>query len=80
MRNWKEIKAMLDMPSETSDYDVEWLKAMIKHHKAALKMSKEAISKAEHVEVKDLAKSIIKNQSAEIEKMQGWIDEYSKNH
>lgn len=80
MRNWAELKQMAQMPASDANYDINWLKQMIAHHQAALKMSKQALAKASHQELKDLASAIIKAQSAEITKMQAWIDEWSKEN
>lgn len=79
MRNWtSEIKAAMGGMNASNDYDISWLKQMIEHHKMAVKMSQQALSKATHQELKDLAKAIISAQSAEITKMQIWIDQWSK--
>ena len=55
--------------------DVMFLKMMIPHHQMAVDMSDEALSKAEHPELKDLAQKIRDEQSSEIELMQGYLDE-----
>lgn len=49
--------------------DKVWLKAMITHHEMALEMSKNAIKNSEDAYVVALAKSIIKDQSAQIAEM-----------
>ncbi len=54
-------------------YDVRWLNAMIDHHKGAVTMATEALSKAEHPELKTLATAIISAQTHEIEQMQGML-------
>lgn len=41
-------------------------------------MSKEALTKAEHSEIKQLAAQIIKAQEAEIKIMQDWKTKWSK--
>ena len=73
-----KISRMLKMGTSSFD-DVKWLKDMVKHHKMALKMSKEAVENAEHDELVELAKGIIKNQSAEIDKMNKWIKDWTEN-
>ena len=55
--------------------DVMFLKMMIPHHQMAVDMSDEALSKAEHPELKDLAQKIRDEQSSEIELMQGYLGE-----
>ena len=52
-----------------------FLRMMIPHHQDAIDMSEEALERAEHPELKELAQTIIDEQSAEIELMQGYLDE-----
>jgi uncharacterized protein (DUF305 family) len=53
--------------------DIMFLEMMIPHHQAAVDMSEEALSKAEHPELRDLARKIRDEQSSEIELMQGYL-------
>jgi uncharacterized protein (DUF305 family)/uncharacterized membrane protein len=55
--------------------DAMFLRMMIPHHQDAIDMSEEALERAEHPEVKELAQTIIDEQSAEIELMQGYLEE-----
>jgi uncharacterized protein (DUF305 family) len=55
--------------------DAMFLKMMIPHHQMAVDMSDEALSKAEHPELRDIAQKIRDEQSSEIELMQGYLDE-----
>src|SRR5215217_4976385 len=55
--------------------DVMFLKMMIPHHQMAVDMSDEALSKAEHPELRDLAQKIRDEQSSEIELMKGYLGE-----
>jgi uncharacterized protein (DUF305 family) len=55
--------------------DVMFIKMMIPHHQMALDMSDEALSKAEHPELRDLAQKIRDEQSSEIELMKGYLSE-----
>jgi uncharacterized protein (DUF305 family) len=55
--------------------DVMFLKVMIPHHQMAVDMSDEALSKAEHPELRDLAQNIRDEQSSEIELMKGYLSE-----
>jgi uncharacterized protein (DUF305 family) len=54
--------------------DAMFLKMMIPHHQMAVDMSNEALSKAEHPELRDLAQKIRDEQSSETELMQGYLD------
>jgi uncharacterized protein (DUF305 family) len=58
----------------TNALDTMFLKMMIPHHQMAVDMSEEALSKAEHPELRDLAQKIRDEQSSEIELMQGYLD------
>jgi uncharacterized protein (DUF305 family) len=60
------------------DFDVHFLQMMILHHEDAVAMAKDALEKAEHEEIKTLARSIIMGQEAEIGKMRGWKTQLSK--
>ena len=55
--------------------DAAFLRMMIPHHQEAIEMSEEALDKAEHPELKELAQMIIDEQSAEIKLMQGYLGE-----
>jgi uncharacterized protein (DUF305 family) len=55
--------------------NVMFLKMMIPHHQMAVDMSDEALSKAEHPELRDLAQNIRDEQSSEIELMKGYLSE-----
>jgi uncharacterized protein (DUF305 family) len=52
-----------------------FLRMMIPHHQLAIDMSERALDEAEHPELKELAQKIIEEQSAEIELMQGYLEE-----
>ncbi len=55
--------------------DEMFLRMMIPHHQMAVDMSEKALKEAEHPELKDLARKIRDEQSAEIRLMQGYLDE-----
>jgi uncharacterized protein (DUF305 family) len=54
--------------------DTMFLKMMIPHHQLAVEMADEALSKAEHPELRDLAQEIHDEQSSEIKLMQGYLE------
>ncbi len=58
------------------DMDRMFLRMMIPHHRLGVEMAEEAIEKAEHQEIKDLARTIIEEQTAEIERMQGYLKKW----
>jgi uncharacterized protein (DUF305 family) len=53
-------------------FDKAFIDAMIPHHQSAIDMAQEAIERAQHKEIKDLAVQIISAQHAEIDKMEVW--------
>lgn len=53
-------------------YDLQFLDTMIAHHKGAIDMARLAGSRAQHDEIKQLARNIITSQQNEIEKMEDW--------
>lgn len=55
-----------------SDFDKEFVRQMIPHHEGALMMAEMVIDTGEHAQIRNLAKSIIESQSAEIKQMQQW--------
>jgi uncharacterized protein (DUF305 family) len=63
-----------DDPSKP--FDQRFIEAMISHHQGAIDMARMAQHMAEHEEIKSLAEAIITAQQAEIEQMQGWLQEW----
>jgi uncharacterized protein (DUF305 family) len=55
--------------------DAMFLRMMIPHHQMAVDMSQQALERAEHPELKELAQTISDEQSAEIEQMRGYLEE-----
>ncbi len=58
------------------DADEMFLRMMIPHHQAAVDMATEALTQAEHQEIKDLSRTIIREQTAEIELMEGYLKDW----
>lgn len=67
---------MLVAQDDRFSYDVRWINSMISHHQAAITMAKEALTKAEHPDVKNLAQAIIDMQSAEVTQLTTWRDQW----
>lgn len=53
-------------------YDQRFITAMIAHHNGAIAMAQDALTKAEHPEIKQLAQAIITAQESEVAQMQQW--------
>lgn len=71
-----EMEKMED--SSGKDFDLMFLDMMTDHHAGATTMAKEALTKAEHPEIKTLANQIIKEQEAEITQMKVWQSKWAK--
>lgn len=54
------------------EYDKAFMTQMIKHHETAVDMAELSAENAKHDEIKKLSEDIVKNQTAEIEKMKQW--------
>lgn len=72
----EHMKEMDAMPPD--HFDDHFLNMMIAHHEGAVEMSKEALKKAEHPEIKQLAENIIKAQQPEIDQMKKWKREWEE--
>jgi uncharacterized protein (DUF305 family) len=70
----QSMKGMMHGISEKSgdDFDKAFISEMIVHHQGAVEMAKDALIKAKHQEIKDLAKNIIEAQEKEINTMNNW--------
>ncbi len=55
--------------------DNMFLRMMIPHHQLAIDMSEQALERAEHPELRELARNIIDEQTAEIGLMEGYLEE-----
>jgi uncharacterized protein (DUF305 family) len=64
---------MRQMMGASTDFDRMFLQMMIPHHEAAIAMAEQALTQAEHPEIKTLAQGIITTQRAEIGEMQGYL-------
>lgn len=53
-------------------YDQRFITAMIAHHNGAIAMAQDALTRAEHPEIKQLAQAIITAQESEVAQMQQW--------
>jgi uncharacterized protein (DUF305 family) len=66
----ESMKMMKDHMSELNaaqgeEFDKKWAKLMAHHHEGAISMAQLAVDKAQHQEVKDMAKTIISSQKKE---------------
>ncbi|AFY76693.1 hypothetical protein Ple7327_1299 [Pleurocapsa sp. PCC 7327] len=71
----EQMKAMRmdrDLGKADAEFDLRFLNAMIPHHEGALTMARDALSKSQRPEVKQLAENIITSQQKEIDQMKQW--------
>jgi uncharacterized protein (DUF305 family) len=54
------------------EFDRMFLSMMIPHHEGAVAMARDALSKAEHAEVKRFAQQLVADQQREVRQMQQW--------
>jgi uncharacterized protein (DUF305 family) len=64
---------MRQMMGASTDFDRMFLQMMIPHHEAAIALAEQALTQAEHPEIKILARGILTIQRAEIGEMQRYL-------
>lgn len=57
-------------------FDRGFIEAMVPHHQMGIRMSQMVGSTTSRPELRELAESIIESQSAEVDRMQEWYDEW----
>ena len=71
--------AWADQPApnrRAANFEVRFLKAMIDHHHMAVMMAELCVERAVNTELSGLCHDIIEAQSAEIEEMQSWLEDW----
>jgi uncharacterized protein (DUF305 family) len=66
------MKIDLEALKNASDFDRDFIRQMISHHQMAVHMTQMLLKHTTRPEMRDLAESIIKSQTAEIAQMQQW--------
>jgi uncharacterized protein (DUF305 family) len=74
----KEMKPHMAMLSgkHDADFDKAFLQMMPEHHHMAVEMAEQVAKKGTHVELKELAAKMAKDQSEEIKQMKGWASSW----
>lgn len=72
----KCMNANLETLKNAPDFDKEFIRQMIPHHQMAVKMSQMIAKKTTKSEIRNLAESIIKTQTAEIKQMEQWYQNW----
>jgi uncharacterized protein (DUF305 family) len=60
-----------------ADFDWAFVEMMVAHHEGGITMAKDALAKAEHLEIKQLAQKVIDIQGPEIEMMHRWKPDWT---
>ncbi len=68
----------IDALRNATDFDEEFIEAMIPHHQMAIMMARMLEAGTNKPEMQQLAKNIIKSQSEEIQQMQSWYEHWYK--
>jgi len=63
----------------SAPYDLQFLDTMSGHHQAAIEMARPVETKAQHAELKELARNIIRDQEREISQMKEWRNQWFKD-
>ena len=56
-----------------SVYEIGFLRGMAQHHKMAVRMGRECVTRAKHAELKTMCRTIVATQTEEIGRMQAWL-------
>jgi uncharacterized protein (DUF305 family) len=72
MSRHRDMMGDLTALRNASDFDAEFIRQMIPHHEMALRMSRMVINHGNRRELRNLADSIIRSQTSEINQMQQW--------
>lgn len=72
--NHAEMQSAPD--AKNAPYDLQFIDTMIAHHQGAVVMSKPAIEKAQHSELKNMAQNIVASQEKEIAQLREWREKW----
>src|SRR3546814_16275364 len=64
------------LEQSTAQYEIDFLTGMIDHHAMAVETAEMCVEKAIHEELRTLCQEIIEAQTAEIETLQSWPEEW----
>lgn len=65
-------KMMKELGPKDATYDKRFMDLMISHHEGGIMMAKDALTKSDRPEIKELARKIIDSQEKEIQQMKDW--------
>ncbi|MBY0451246.1 MAG: DUF305 domain-containing protein [Cyanobacteria bacterium] len=67
---------MKSLGEADKNYDLRFIDAMTVHHQQAVDMAKDALQKAQHPEIKQMAQNIINAQEKEIAQLKTWRQQW----
>lgn len=76
MKDMPGMDVDLKQLAASSNFDRDFIEAMIPHHQSAIDMAKAAMPNLKHQPLRDLASDIITTQQAEIDRMRQWQQEW----
>lgn len=59
-----------------ANFEVRFMTGMIDHHQMAIEMAEICLDKAQHEELRQMCRNIIATQTAEIQQMQAWLQDW----
>ena len=68
-----DMKEQAESLRKADPFDKAFLEAMVPHHEAAIEMARPAQERAEHDELRELARAIVEAQTSDIDRMKGWL-------
>jgi uncharacterized protein (DUF305 family) len=68
----QSMSMLKELGSANAEFDLRFMNAMIAHHQGAIDMAKDALSKSNRAEIKQLANEIVTSQQKEIDQMRQW--------
>jgi uncharacterized protein (DUF305 family) len=80
MNGMNGMKMDLNALNTAADFDKEFLRQMSIHHQMAIQMSQMTLPTTKSPEIRTLAQSIVKAQTAEIGQMQNWYQTWYKSN
>ena len=74
----RSMDASLMTDKSGKAFDIAFVDMMVPHHEGAIAMARDAMAKAEHAEVKALARAIAEREQREIDKLLRWEREWQR--
>lgn len=63
---------------KANDFDLEFIGQMIPHHEGAVEMARDLLGQDAYAELKTLSETVVRSQTAEIEQMRRWREQWKK--